>query len=94
MKKMTMPVRFLGEHGGQWSIVTFDGHETRFEVLYTRKRTEIEQGEILWVHAYLRSESARHAHVDPRMLRYVEERSTEGDSPCPMTPSTLPGPRA
>lgn len=79
---------------GHWSILTLDGDGYHCEVLYTPRRTEIEQGEILWVHAYLRSESARHAPFDSRMYRYVEERSTEGDSPCPMTPSTLPGPRA
>lgn len=68
-----VPVRFLGEpwRVGPWTIVSIgDGYHC--EVLFTPRRTEIEQGDILWVHAYLRSESARNARVDPRMWRYVE----------------------
>jgi hypothetical protein len=70
----TVPVRFLGEpwRVGQWTILSIgDGYHC--EVLYTPRRTEIEQGDILWVHAYLRSESARDAPHDPRMYRYIEE---------------------
>jgi hypothetical protein len=73
--KFTVPMRLLGEpwRVGHWSIVTLDGNGSRCELLYTPRRTEIEKGDILWVHVYLRSESARHARVDPRMFRYVEE---------------------
>lgn len=73
--KVTMPVRFLGEpwRVGHWSILTLDGDGYHCDVLYTPRRTEIEKGDILWVHAYLRSESARHARRDSRMYRYVEE---------------------
>jgi hypothetical protein len=57
---------------GQWTILSIgDGYHC--EVLYTPRRTEIEQGDILWVHTYLRSESARDAPHDPRMYRYVDE---------------------
>jgi hypothetical protein len=57
---------------GHWTFVSIgDGYHC--EVLSTPRRTEIEKGDILRVHAYLRSESARHARVDPRMYRYVEE---------------------
>lgn len=61
---------------GHWTFVSIgDGYHC--EVLSTPRRTEIEQGDILWVHAYLRSESARYASIDPRMHRYVEEREPE-----------------
>jgi hypothetical protein len=57
---------------GPWTFVSIgDGYHC--EVLYGPRRTEIEKGDILWVHAYLCSESARHARIDPRMYRYVEE---------------------
>jgi hypothetical protein len=56
---------------GHWTILSVgDGYHA--EVLSTPRRTEIEQGDILWVHAYLRSESARNAPVDARMWRYVD----------------------
>lgn len=56
---------------GHWTFVSIgDGYHC--EVLSTPRRTEIEQGDILWVHAYLRSESARYASIDPRMYRYLD----------------------
>lgn len=61
---------------GHWTIVSIgDGYHC--EVLSTPRRTEVEQGDILWVHAYLRSESGRRAPHDPRMHRYIDDLAPE-----------------
>lgn len=64
---------------GHWTFVSIgDGYHC--EVLHTPRRTEIEQGDILWVHAYLCSESARHAPHDPRMYRYLDEPAPDPEA--------------